>query len=171
MRKQYYDVIFCDIDDTLIYGFWTDLMRVTWNMFRNNILSDLLMYLQEKFHLYKVNTKLIHFIKNQYSPYTYISRVIFITVRKPNESTRKMLQGIFRKYRVPSYFTVHELASDNAALDKTAKTLDILAHLEEIEGDYNYCFIDDNREVRESIERNLEIDTFDPVAMREGFIG
>ena len=171
MRRQYYDVIFCDIDDTLIYGFWTDLMRITWNIFRSNTLSDLLMWLQYKFNLYRVNTKLVQFIKNQHSSNTYISRVIFITVRKPSVSTRKMLQNIFRRYKLPNYFTVHELASDNAALDKTAETLDILSHLDEVEDKCNCCFIDDNKDVRKSIERNLEIDTFDPIAMREGLIG
>lgn len=171
MRSQYYNVIFCDIDDTLIYGFWTDLMRVTWDIFRNNALSDILMWLQYKFNLYRVNTKLIHFIKNQYNPSMYKNRVVFITARKSNESTRKMLQDIFRRYRVSNLFTVHELASSNAAIDKTAEVLDILECLDEIEGECNYCFIDDNTEVRESIEHNLEIDTFDPIAMREGFIG
>lgn len=171
MRERYYDVIFCDIDDTLIYGFWTDLMRITWNIFRSNTLSDLLMWLQCKFNLYRVNTKLIHFIKNQYKPSVHKNRVVFITVRKPNESTRKMLQDIFRRYRILNLFTVRELASDNAAIDKTVEALDILDYLDEMEGKCNYCFIDDNKEVRESIERNLEIDTFDPIAMREGFIG
>ena len=55
-----YDLIVSDIDDTLIYGFWTNLMHHTWNVFRSNILSAILMQLQAKFKLYKVNsTKLI----------------------------------------------------------------------------------------------------------------
>ena len=50
-----YDRVYVDIDDTLIYGFWTDLMRHSWNIFRCNTLSELLMKLQFKFKLWKVN--------------------------------------------------------------------------------------------------------------------
>ena len=46
-----YDAVFCDIDDTLIYGFWTDLMSVTWRVFRSNRLSDILMDLQYIFKI------------------------------------------------------------------------------------------------------------------------
>ena len=50
-----YDLIVSDIDDTLIYGWWTDLMHHTWNAVQSPLLSKILMFLQNKFHLYKVN--------------------------------------------------------------------------------------------------------------------
>ena len=59
-----YKYIVCDIDDTLVYGFWTDLMRITWDIFRNNRLSDFLMEMQTKFNLYRYNPFLKYILDN-----------------------------------------------------------------------------------------------------------
>ena len=53
-----YDVIFCDIDDTLIHGLWTDLMAITWRLFKSPTIAEFLMSLQAVFHIFKCNQKL-----------------------------------------------------------------------------------------------------------------
>ena len=76
-----YDLIVSDIDDTLIYGWGTDLMHHSWNLFPSLLLSKILMFLQNKFHLYKVNQKLVHMLKNTGTP------LVIMTVRAANDNT------------------------------------------------------------------------------------
>lgn len=153
-----YQLIFCDIDDTLIYGFWTDLMKHTWNMFRCNKLSDILMKLQHKYKLYKVNQKLKYMFDNTSTP------IVFLTARKYVAETEYMLQEILEHDVI---FEVRHLATDNPAEDKYNEIirfihnyLDMGVELEKM------CLFDDNKDVRDLIA-TLDIDTFDPVPMRE----
>ena len=83
-----YDLIVCDIDDTLIYGFWTDLMRHSWDMFHSPKLSSVLMALQDWFNLYRVNEKLRYMINNSKTP------IVFLTVRAESKHTFNILNKI-----------------------------------------------------------------------------
>lgn len=158
---EQYQVIFCDIDDTLIYGFWTDLMKHTWNIFRCNLLSDILMYLQNKFNFYKVNQKLRHMLVNCTTP------VIFLTARKYVPATEKMLAKILDHDRTFKVFEVIHLATDNPAQDKYNKIVEFIHDYLNMGVELNnLCMFDDNDEVRELIA-TLDIDCFDPVVMRE----
>lgn len=145
-----YDLIVSDIDDTLIYGFWTDLMHHSWSIFRSNILSAILMFLQAKFKLYKINMKLYHMLKCTDTP------IVFLTVRAQSNATVKMLHDIMS--RTP--FGLIELGTDMGAEQKAEV---VERYLERFP---NILFIDDNKRIRDNVA-GLEVDVLDPVLMRE----
>lgn len=145
-----YDLIVCDIDDTLIYGFWTDLMHHTWNLFRSDTLSSVLMFLQEKFKLYKVNMPLLYRLLNCEVP------VVFLTVRRTCPSTLRMLYDIMS----PHKFSLIELGTDLGIQQKAEVVENYLSHFPDI------LFIDDNKAIRDNVE-GLEVDTLDPVLLRD----
>lgn len=148
-----YDLIISDIDDTLIYGPWTNLMHHTWNWFRSDLLSACLMYLQQKFKLYKINMKLYHMLKVAECP------IVFLTVRKSSSSTVKMLHDIMSK----TSFGLIELATDLGPLQKAEV---VERYLERFP---NILFIDDNKRIRDNVA-GLEVDVLDPVILREKLI-
>lgn len=153
-----YDVIFCDIDDTLIYGFWTDLMKHTWNIFRSNALSDILMDLQYVYKFYKVNQKLRHMLVN------CDTDIIFLTARKYRQTTVFLIHEILNtKLNV----TICHLATDHPATDKYNK---IVAFMQTCPAYQRACMFDDNKEVR-NLVATLDIDVFDPTVLFEDKIG
>ena len=86
-----FDAVFVDLDDTLIHGFMTDLMDITWKNFKNQNIATLLATIQSKFKLYKINHKLIYMLNN-------CSRPIYIlTARKPLKATFDLVQDILPK--------------------------------------------------------------------------
>lgn len=145
-----YDLIISDIDDTLIYGFWTDLMHHSWNIFRSNLLSSVLMNLQTKFKLYKINMKLFYLMKCTDTP------IVFLTVRAQNNATVKMLYDIMG--RTP--FGLIELGTDLGVQQKAEVVEEYLERFPKV------LFIDDNKAIRDNVA-GLEVDTLDPVPMRE----
>lgn len=148
-----YDLIVSDIDDTLIYGFWTDVMHHTWNMFRSPKLSAVLMWLQAKFKLYKINMKLYHMFK------CTDTQIVFLTVRAPSMSTVKMLSDIMGRTK----FSLIELGTD---LGVSQKAEVVERYLERFP---NILFIDDNKAIRDNVA-GLEVDVIDPILMREKII-
>lgn len=148
-----YDLIVSDIDDTLIYGPWTQLMHHTWRVFRNDTLSSILMYLQTKFKLYKVNMKLYYMLKCCEAP------IVFLTVRRQNDSTARMLHNILGR----TSFGLIELGTDYGIQQKAEV---VEKYLERFP---NILFIDDNKAIRENVE-GLEVDTLDPISMRDKYI-
>lgn len=149
-----YDLIVCDIDDTLIYGFWTQVMHYTWQWFKSPVLSALLMAIQDIFNLYKVNKKLKFMIDNSSVP------ILFLTVRAENPHTFNILNKIFPARA----FELSALASDYGFIDKP----DIVEYnLAEYP---NILLIDDNKSIRDNTAE-LGVDTLDPIALREGLIG
>lgn len=153
-----YQIIFCDIDDTLIYGFWTDLMKHTWNIFRCNKLSDILMKLQYKYKLYKVNQKLKYMLDNT------ATSIVFLTARKYVAETEDMLKEILAPDAI---FEVRHLGTDNPAEDKYNEIVKYIHNYLEMDVELEHlCLFDDNKGVRELVS-TLEIDCFDPVLMRE----
>lgn len=158
---EQYQIIFCDIDDTLIYGFWTELMKHTWNMFRNNTLSDILMTVQEKLNIYTVNQKLKHMLLNCTTP------VVFLTARKHVPATEKMIARILEVDRTEKVFEIRNLATDNPAEDKYNEIVRYIHNYLDMDVELDkLCLFDDNKSVRDLIA-TLDVDVFDPVAMRE----
>lgn len=154
-----YDVVFCDIDDTLIYGFWTDLMKYTWNIFRSSALSDILMDLQYIFKIFKVNQKLRHMLVNS------TTDIYFLTARKFRPATEKMVHYILGDDRDNVHFC--HLATDYPAPDKYNK---IVALMQTCPAYQKACMFDDSKKVRYLVA-TLDIDTFDPTVLFEDKIG
>lgn len=162
-RYDTYDIIFSDIDDTIIYGFWTNLMSVTWNLFKSPLISGILMMLQEKFNLYKVNKRLVYILSNTKA------KVVFLTARKEHTSTVKML----RKILPDTEFDVSALGTNTPSYCKLVEARNYM-HEFCIENDDimlpKCCIFDDNEEVR-YILNDYGIDAFEPTCMITGFVG
>nr|DAQ09811.1 MAG TPA: acid phosphatase [Caudoviricetes sp.] len=153
-----YDVIFCDIDDTLVHGIWTDLMSVTWKIFRNKLLAEILMELQAALHIFKSNQKLRHMLMQCEKP------IIFLTARKECLATHTLLKFMLDKGDLD--FSICSLATDTPAVDKINK---IVFFMQTCMYD-KVCLFDDNVEVRRAASQ-LDIDVFDPTTMFEEKIG
>ncbi len=145
-----YDYIFCDIDDTIIYGIWTDIMRHTWAVLRNNAFSDFLMFNQNLFNIFKVNERL-RFILNRFK-----GKLYFITARKEHKATEELLHKIISRD-----FELISLATDNPAEDKINFIKSLVQKTDKV------CVFDDAKDIRWNAIRN-GYDAFDPVVMIEG---
>lgn len=140
-----YDVIFCDIDNTLVYGFFTRLMDRTWSLFHSNIIADVLMFLQEITKIYKINQKLKYKLMNTKT------KLVFLTARREHPATAKLLVDILEHHKD---FALYNLATDNPAFDKCNIIMKIL------KGDEKAIVFDDN-ETTLRFCRDLELDVFD----------
>ena len=147
-----YDIVFSDIDDTLVYGWMTDLMEITWKLFHSDLIADTLMYLQAKFKLYKVNEMVRYQLMQA-------KHVIFITARKECKATHKLIE-----YMMCKEFKVQSLRTDNSPEDKTKFIKKI--------GDGLFLFFEDNKATRWRVIKELpNVLALDPVPMREVLIG
>ena len=147
-----YDIVFSDIDNTLVYGWMTDLMEITWKLFHSDLIADTLMYLQAKFKLYKVN-EMVRYQLIQ------ARNVIFITARKECKATYKLIEDIMGKE-----FKVQSLRTDNSPEDKTKFIKEF--------GDDLFLFFEDNKATRWKVMKELpNVLALDPVPMREVLIG
>lgn len=164
MRKflEHYNKIFVDIDDTLIYGWFTVFMHYEWMLLRNNFISALAMKIQNIFNLYKVNRKLMYMLKPIPSKFSD-EHIIFLTVRAKSKDTEKMINKIMNVCNSNYSFEVVALGSDNGHEDKAR-------YIYENYGDEKCLLIDDNKLNRDTAEK-YGIDTFDPKLLREEFIG
>ena len=147
-----YDIVFSDIDDTLVYGWMTNLMEITWKLFHSDLIADTLMYLQAKFKLYKVNEMVRYQLMQA-------RNVIFITARKECKATHKLIEDITGKE-----FKIESLRTDNSPEDKTKFIKEF--------GDGLFLFFEDNKETRWKVMKELpNVLALDPVPMREVLIG
>ena len=147
-----YDIVFSDIDNTLVYGWMTDLMEITWKLFHSDLIADTLMYLQAKFKLYKVNEMVRYQLMQS-------KTVIFITARKECKATHKLIEDIMGKE-----FKIESLRTDNSPEDKTKFIKEF--------GDGLSLFFEDNKETRWRVMKELpNVLALDPVPMREVLIG
>ena len=147
-----YDIVFSDIDNTLVYGWMTDLMEITWKLFHSDLIADTLMYLQAKFKLYKVNEMVRYQLMQS-------RNVIFVTARKECNATHKLIEDIMGKE-----FKVQSLRTDNSPEDKTKFIKEF--------GDGLFLFFEDNKETRWKVMKELpNVLALDPVPMREVLIG
>lgn len=150
---DYYDKVFVDIDNSLVYGPMTTVMHYTWEWFHSNLIGSILMTLQQKLKLYKVNRKLVYTLKD-------LDKVAFITVRAKHRATKELIKDIFGRE-----VELIELASDQGHVDKIESIYDFL---QEEGNEYaDVCLIDDNVLIQQYARMN-DIDVFDPVVMREG---
>ena len=147
-----YDIVFSDIDNTLVYGWMTDLMEITWKLFHSDLIADTLMYFQAKFKLYKVNEMVRYQLMQA-------RNVIFITARKECKATHKLIEDITGKE-----FKIESLRTDNSPEDKTKFIKEF--------GDGLFLFFEDNKETRWKLMKELpNVLALDPVPMREVLIG
>ena len=147
-----YDIVFSDIDDTLVYGWMTNLMEITWKLFHSDLIADTLMYLQAKFKLYKAN-EMVRYQLIQ------ARNVIFVTARKECKATHKLIEDIMGKE-----FKVQSLRTDNSPEDKTKFIKEF--------GDGLFLFFEDNKATRWKVMKELpNVLALDPVPMREVLIG
>ena len=153
-----YDVIFCDIDDTLIHGLWTDLMSITWRLFKSPTVAEFLMTFQAVFHIFKCNQKLRYMLMNCQKP------IIFLTARKETFATHLLIKSILDKKDLE--ISICSLATNRPAIDKLNK---IVFFMQTCMYD-KVCLFDDNMEVREAASQ-LDIDVFDPTTMFEERLG
>lgn len=150
---DHYDVIYCDIDNTIVYGFMNDLMDVAWKYTHSDLIADILMTLQAKFKLYKVNHKLVHMLK------TCEKRVVFLTARKEHPATKEILEREVTKY----HYSV-SLRTDHPAEDKVQYILNNQWCDTE-----RFCIFDDNKKVRDLAMR-YDVDAFDPTPLYEEMV-
>lgn len=149
-----YDIVFSDIDNTLVYGWMTDLMEITWKLFHSDLIADTLMYLQAKFKLYKVNEMVRYQLMQA-------RRVIFVTARKECKATRKLIKDIMKN----NYRLIRSLRTDNSPEGKTK-------FIKEFGRNGLFLFFEDNKETRWKVMKELpNVLALDPVPMREVLIG
>ena len=147
-----YDIVFSDIDNTLVYGWMTDLMEITWKLFHSDLIADTLMYLQAKFKLYKVNEMVRYQLMQARD-------VVFLTARKECKATYKLIEDITGKE-----FKIESLRTDNSPEDKTKFIKEF--------GDGLSLFFEDNKATRWKVMKELpNVLALDPVPMREVLIG
>ena len=147
-----YDIVFSDIDNTLVYGWMTDLMEITWKLFHSDLIADTLMYLQAKFRLYKVNEMVRYQLLRA-------RNVVFLTARKECKATHKLIEDIMGRE-----FKIKSLRTDNSPEDKTKSIREF--------GNGVFLFIEDNKETRWRVMKELPNTlALDPVPMREVLIG
>lgn len=153
MRKleESYNVIYVDLDNTLIYGFMTDLMDITWKLFKSQLIGEVLMYIQSIFKLYKVNTKLLYQIKRSKLP------IVILTARKDSPATQMIVDKILPNAILVSMATYHP------EIDKVESILDFL------EERTKPVLFDDNKLTRQMAILN-DIDAYDPTTYFEEFI-
>lgn len=148
-----YDIVFSDIDNTLVYGWMTDLMEITWKLFHSDLIADTLMYLQAKFKLYKVNEMVRYQLLRA-------RNVVFLTARKECKATHKLIEDIMGRE-----FNIESLRTDNSPEDKTKS-------IREFEKNGLFLFFEDNKETRWKVMKELpNVLALDPVPMREVLIG
>ena len=148
-----YDIVFSDIDNTLVYGWMTDLMEITWKLFHSDLIADTLMYLQAKFKLYKVNEMVRYQLLRA-------RNVVFLTARKECKATHKLIEDIMKN----NYRLIRSLRTDNSPEDKTKFIKEF--------GNGLFLFFEDNKETRWRVMKELpNVLVLDPVPMREVLIG
>lgn len=147
-----YDRIYCDIDGTLIYGWFPSLMDISWKMFHSKQIAKLLMLIQSRFKLYKINEVLRYMLINTETP------VVFLTARCQSDSTLNILANEVGRYCKSC--KVVELETDNPEVDKMiyiAKSLDKYPKC---------CLFDDNKDTLTEVG-TLDVDTFNATCMYE----
>lgn len=154
--KEHYDIIYTDLDNTLIYGFMTDLMDVTWKIFKSQKLAVILMYIQAIFKLYKTNDKLIYQIKKSGLP------VVIMTARKASPATHLLVQDLdFEDQGI----CLWEMESYFPASDKIRAILDTAID----EGKRPILFEDNEKTLEEAV--NCDIDCINATAYYEKKVG
>ena len=112
MDLKKYDVIYCDIDDTIILGWFEKLLDLSWRLFKSPKLFKVLALIQYKFKLYKKNEKFLQMLSS------FQGSIVFLTARSKSSATRQLLIDIMYQYVDLLQIELHELASYDPASDK-----------------------------------------------------
>lgn len=139
----HYNTIFCDIDNTIIYGEYSNLMNKVWNLTQSKTLSRVMMYIQAYLKTYRTNDKLLfHLGKSE-------AELIFLTARCPSKATRKLVQDIVDKFNLRPDYTLLEIASYEHTKDKFRVIKNYIEAMNDIrQGEnQNTVVIDDNNEL------------------------
>lgn len=158
MRKlnEHYDIIYSDLDNTLVYGFITDLMDATWKLFKSQVLAEVLMYIQAIFRLYKTNDKLIYQIKQSGLP------LVIMTARKGSGATHLLVDQLdFTDQGV----CLVEMGTDYPAMEKVNAIIET-----GIEEGKRCILFDDNKKTLEDAVF-CDIDAIDPTSYYEKKVG
>lgn len=150
-----YDIIYFDLDRTLIYGWFCDLMDIVWSKTKNQKLIRFLMKIQAMFKLYKVNNKLAFILKKAIRK----KAVVCVTARQYSPSNYQIIKDILGRD-----IYIETLGTDNPANDKFNFI-------------YNYSYVnskflksvlfEDNKDViRETMKLDF-LDVFDATTMYE----
>lgn len=144
-----YEIIFCDIDDTLIHGPFVKFMDWLWKKTNSQLLATICMELQDLFNLYRIDTKLQFMLKITATP------IVFLTARKHCNATKRMINKIMHESK--NIFIIEELATSIPAIDKACTIEDYMEDL----GIESAVFFDDNKDARQSMAWSVGVDTFD----------
>lgn len=144
-----YDIIFCDIDDTLIHGPFVKFMDWTWKKTHSQLLAYIQMIIQEAFNLFEVDKKLQFMLRLTATP------IVFLTARAPCPATRRLINKIMHEGK--NIYVIEELKTSSPAEDK-ANT--VINYLEDLNMD-RAAFFDDNDKAREYMAMINDMDCFD----------
>lgn len=129
---NHYSVIVCDIDNTLVYGFLTDLMDFCWKHTKSVKLSNAIAMFQAVTGCYKINRKLRYILNN------YKGRLIIMTARNYTIATHILLTDILERD-----FELIELVTNNPAKDKVEKAKELVPEFK-----HRLLLFDDKKETR-----------------------
>lgn len=149
-----YDMIYCDIDNTLIHGRFVNFMDKCWHIFHSKLLANILMSIESFLCLYNINQTLYFMLLLTDTPIT------FLTARSPHRSTVELVCNLFKLANKDKKIKVVELGSSTPALDKMKY---IAEHLNEYP---NCCLFEDNKETIHTVA-SLDIDVFDASTLYE----
>lgn len=150
-----YDVIYFDLDKTLIYGWFCDLIDVVWSKTKNQKLIRFLMKIQAKFKLYKVNNKLAFMLKRAIGK----KAIVCVTARQYCPSNYQIIKDILGEY-----IYIETLGTDNPANDK----LNFIYHYSCVNSKFlKSVLFEDNKEVIKETMKLDFLDVFDATTMYE----
>lgn len=157
IRKKYmwtnHSMVFCDIDDTLISGMITDLMRIAWDEYRCTIAVNILMAIQAIFGWYNLIKDVRNIIMIKYKSG---SKIYFLTARHQSIFTKLLLRRIFNgKIK----YTLIELGCEKPEVDKLLTAESLMMHKYDKEDIMpTAILIEDNKKTIDAFRGNLLYD-------------
>lgn len=165
IRKKYmwsnHSMVFCDIDDTLISGIITDLMRVAWDKYRCSMAIEILMAIQAIFGWFNVINEIRNIIMIKYKTG---SKIYFLTARNKSIFTQLLLHQIF-KGKIK--YTLIELGCEKPEVDKLLVADSLMQHKYDKEDIMpTAILIEDNRKTIDAFRNNLLYDIVEVEVMK-----
>lgn len=157
-----YDIIFTDLDHTLIYGWFPDFSAALYRMFPNKALARFLAKVQRKFSLYRINTKVVYALKQ----YIHKRPIWVITARDYSPDTIAVI------YEVLGQVPVRCLGSNNAPVDKAKEIVSITMCNGLKTPPYTSILLEDNMDTIRYVNKNTSTLAIDVRPMYEDkFVG
>ena len=156
-----HSMVFCDIDDTLISGMITDLMRVAWDKYRCSMAIEILMAIQAIFGWFNIINEIRNIIMIKYKTG---SKIYFLTARNKSIFTQLLLHRIF-KGRIK--YTLIELGCEKPEVDKLLVADSLMQHKYDKEDIMpTAILIEDNRKTIDAFRNNLLYDIVEVEVMK-----